>query len=290
MYGHNLVAVYVTREDAERAKSKLISADIPATSIRLSSDVPIAPTTHTEPGFFAWLFGEAPEVDRNYYQTQIQRHRTILSVHVTSDPLHMRAVELLEEDPKPLELDDSTDDTSEAALSKVASAAAIGQRHGDVVPPGMIRPPSARPEQVPGASAMPGPAVDEREQVIPVAREELQVGKDVTETHKRIRIYTVERPVEEQVTLHDERVTIERRPATAANLSGEMPQDRTIDVTERHEEAVVDKNRVAEEVVVTREGQDRTETVRGTVREQKVEIEDADDKTKPRGTARTKGS
>ena len=37
MEGHNLVAVYNLREDAERVRDRLIASGIPATDIRLSS-------------------------------------------------------------------------------------------------------------------------------------------------------------------------------------------------------------------------------------------------------------
>ena len=61
------------------------------------------------------------------------------------------------------------------------------------------------------------------------------------------------RPVEQQVKLRDERVIVEHRPATGAATTG-MPQERTIDVIERHETPVVEKRgRVAEEVVVRKE-------------------------------------
>jgi stress response protein YsnF len=49
---------------------------------------------------------------------------------------------------------------------------------------------------------------------------------------------------------------------------------REFDVVERHEEPVVEKTaRVTEEVVVSRDVTNRTETVRDTVRETKVEVD-----------------
>jgi stress response protein YsnF len=52
-------------------------------------------------------------------------------------------------------------------------------------------------------------------------------------------------------------------------------QDRTIDVTAHREEAVIDKEaRVKEEVVVRKEADQHTETVRDTVRRTEVEVED----------------
>ena len=114
-----------------------------------------------------------------------------------------------------------------------------------------------------------------QEQVIPVVKEELEVGKQVTEEHTRVRVYTVSRPVEKQVTLRDERVTVEHRPASGAATAG-MPGERVIDVFERHETPVAEKHgRVTEEVVVRKEVTERPETIRGTVQETRVEVEKA---------------
>jgi hypothetical protein len=56
---------------------------------------------------------------------------------------------------------------------------------------------------------------DRGEEVIPVAEERLRVGKrDVSHGRVRIRSYVVETPVEEQVTLREERVAVERRRLT----------------------------------------------------------------------------
>jgi stress response protein YsnF len=86
----------------------------------------------------------------------------------------------------------------------------------------------------------------------------------------------------ENVTLHSERVSIDRRPASAgARVEDADFTDRTIEVTETDEEAVVGKTtRVKEEVVVHKEATDRVETVRDAVRRQDVEIE-RDDSTNP---------
>ena len=115
------------------------------------------------------------------------------------------------------------------------------------------------------------------DQVIPVAQEQLRVGKrDVSHGRVRIRSYVVETPVEEQVTLREERVAVERRPVDRALGDAEQAfQERTIEAEERGEEAVVSKEaRVTEEVVVRKEAEQRTETVSDTVRQTEVEVED----------------
>src|SRR3954468_19403974 len=79
-----------------------------------------------------------------------------------------------------------------------------------------------------------------------------KVGKRVVEQGRvRVRVYTVEHPVQEGVTLREERVAVERRPvdSPASVAPGEAFQDRTIDVTTHREEPVIAKEaRVREEV------------------------------------------
>ena len=58
-------------------------------------------------------------------------------------------------------------------------------------------------------------------------------------------------------------------------MPGEAFQERTIDVTTHREEPVISKEgRVKEEIVVRKEADQRTETVRDTVRRTEVDIED----------------
>jgi uncharacterized protein (TIGR02271 family) len=112
---------------------------------------------------------------------------------------------------------------------------------------------------------------------VPVVEEELQVG---TRQVRRggVRLYTrvTERPVEETVRLRDETVHVERhpvdRPATEADVAA--AKEGTIEVTETDEEAVARKQaRVVEEVVVRKDVEEHTETVRDTVRRTEVEVE-----------------
>lgn len=116
---------------------------------------------------------------------------------------------------------------------------------------------------------------DTADRAIPIVQEELTVGKRVVQ-RGGVRIYNrvIEQPVQEQVTLREEHVRIERhavdRPATEADLRG----GEVIEVTESAEEPVIGKRaRVVEEVVVGKETTQRQETVRDTVRRTDVEVE-----------------
>lgn len=116
------------------------------------------------------------------------------------------------------------------------------------------------------------------EQRIPVIEEQLNVGKRAVERGTvRVRSYMIETPVEEQVRLRDETVTVERRPVDrpVGDLPPEAFQERTIEVSEVDEEAVVQKTaRVREEVVIRKEAEERAQTVSDTVRRTEVEIDD----------------
>lgn len=116
-------------------------------------------------------------------------------------------------------------------------------------------------------------------EVIPVGEETLNVGtRTVQGETTRVRRVVVETPVEEQVTLREERVIVERRkptPATATATQGVL--DETVaEMTDTYEVAEVWKSvRVVEEVVLRREVIERTETVRDTVRRDEVTVEHA---------------
>jgi stress response protein YsnF len=92
----------------------------------------------------------------------------------------------------------------------------------------------------------------------------------------RVRSYVVEQPVEEQVDLRQERVTIERRPVNRELQPGDAAfVERTIEAVERGEEVVVAKSaRVVEEIGLRKDVERETETIRDTVRRQEVEVED----------------
>jgi len=112
---------------------------------------------------------------------------------------------------------------------------------------------------------------------LPIVEEELKIGKrEVQKGGIRAYSHVVERPVEETVRLHEEHVNVERvkvdRPLTDADRNAF--KDTTIEVRERAEEAVVSKQRrVIEEVIITKEAGERTETIRDTLRRTEVNVE-----------------
>ncbi len=138
--------------------------------------------------------------------------------------------------------------------------------------------------------------VDEATMTVPVVEEELRVGKRIVE-RGGIRVYThvTEVPVQEQVTLREQRATVERRVVDRPVTPGDVAafKDQTFEVREFGEEAVVAKEaHVVEEVTIGRTVEDHTETVRDTVRRSEVEVEELEERdvqsTDPIGKAKGK--
>jgi stress response protein YsnF len=114
-------------------------------------------------------------------------------------------------------------------------------------------------------------------EVIPVGEETLNVGtRLVTGETTRVRRVVVETPVEQSVSLREERVIVERRKpsaATAVATQGVLTES-VIEMSDSFEVAEVWKSvRVTEEVVLRREVTERHETVRDTVRHDEVVVE-----------------
>jgi uncharacterized protein (TIGR02271 family) len=278
----HIVAVFATENDANTAARDLEAAGIPASSIRhyrpqnttTNSSVrgTAEPASAPGGGFWAWLLGEEPTGettrsayprDHEWYDRRAQAGNAVLSVIVRDDTQIHQALTILESH-HPIEIDESSDETEATAAMASSPEPTLGRRHpvagvGD-----------ATPMLATGASAS--------EEVIPLAEENIEVGKrTVDRGTTRIRRYVVETPVEREVTLHGERVTIERRRPVDATVAGPAFEKRTVEVRETEEVPVVEKTtRVAEEVAVRKEETERTETVRDTVRREEVEVTDKD--------------
>lgn len=121
------------------------------------------------------------------------------------------------------------------------------------------------------------------QEAISLVQEELHVGKrEVDKGTVRAHTYIVETPVQEDVTLREERVTVERRPVDrpADPSMIDAFEERTIEMTETAEEAVVEKTaRVVEEVVLGKEVDTRTKRVEDTVRRTEVDIDSSNGNT-----------
>lgn len=119
----------------------------------------------------------------------------------------------------------------------------------------------------------------ESEVRIPVHEEELQVGKRQVQAgqvhvHKVVRSEHQDVPVE----LRREDVEIERVPAAGDEVSDKAFQAQEINVPVNREEPVVGKEtHVAGQVRVAKNVDTETQTVRGEVRKEEVEVDDEGD-------------
>lgn len=106
-----------------------------------------------------------------------------------------------------------------------------------------------------------------------LAEEQLEVGKEKIETGRtRVRRFTTERNVDQNVTLHDEHAQVLRKAVTQPAAVGEVDwADREVEVIETKEQALVNKTaRVVEEVSLSRKGEDHVETIHEKLRRQQA--------------------
>jgi uncharacterized protein (TIGR02271 family) len=281
MTTQTLTALYDTRAEADAAMRRLTrEAGVAATDMTVvAQDASAARpatggTTDQDTGFFASLKEMfMPDEDRHAYSEAIRRGGFLLTAKVGGDHAE-RAMDILEEHGA-VDLDGRQE--SWRAEGWKADAGAQTLANGTVVTTAAAAgTAAAAPKQ---GSAAPAPAAAAgKDESIALVEESLRVGKRaVTGGRVRVRSYVVETPVEEQVTLREESVSVERRdvdrPIAAADEAAF--RDRTIEATATSEEAVVSKTaHVTGEVVVSKGVEERVETVRDTVRRTEVEVED----------------
>ncbi len=270
MAEQNLVAVYDTAAHADGAVQALKAANVPAGAISRHAADTGTGAGAPDKSVWANLFG-GESADTDILDRSIASGSTVVTVKVPEE--HAARVSEILETHHPIDVDERAASYGTTQATTTGTAAA-----------------STR-------APMPSASVS-GDDTIKVFEERLVVGKRaVNRGGARVRSYVVETPVEEQVTLRDETVHVERhpvtdgRPATAADF-----QERTIEMSEIDEEAVVGKQaRVVEEIGLRKEATDRVETVRDTVRRTEVDIEDTTGTTRTGagvgvGTAGTPGS
>jgi stress response protein YsnF len=136
------------------------------------------------------------------------------------------------------------------------------------------------------ASEIPGMARDRRSetrvshetnaaQVVAIGEEVLNIGtRMVPGKTTRVRRVVVESPVQQDVTLHTETVIVERR-RPQSSIGQDVLTEVTIEMTDSSEVPVVSKSvHMVEEVLLRKEVTARTETIRDTVKRDKLEIEE----------------
>jgi uncharacterized protein (TIGR02271 family) len=266
MPSETIVAVFDTIAHADQAIAALEAAGVPANAIQhyakdsantVGDDRAAAVEQKPQGGFWAWLTGEEQSqhaAHATLYDRSIESGGTVVTV-IADDSDAERIVSILEQH-SPVDLEERS------------------AQHGLTGAPG-----TAAAAVAPAGYAEAGR--ERTEEVIPLSEESIEVGKrQVDRGTTRLRRYVVERPVEEQIRLRNETVSVFRRPASGPGAIGaDAFTDKTVEVRETAEEAVIAKNaRVVEEVVVQKGVEERTETVRDTVRREEVEVEGPKDR------------
>jgi stress response protein YsnF len=113
------------------------------------------------------------------------------------------------------------------------------------------------------------------EQVVAIGEEVLNVGTRVVPGKTtRVRRVVVESPVQQDVTLHTETVVVERR-RPQSSIGQDVLTEVTLEMSDTSEVPVISKSvHLVEEVLLRKEVTARTETIRDTVKRDKLEIEE----------------
>ena len=297
-----VTAFFDTRAAAEKAKADILAAGMTHHSVSITEGRGTSTTgssTATDgEGFWGSLKNIfAPEADKHVYAEGLHRGGFLLTAQ-TSETDYDRILDILDADGA-VDMDERESQwRSEGwtgrhegyafsrGTSTVAAApvAALGTGTSTAATTGVASERTtalSRDEthaadgmtDVTGASPVGGLGGE----TIQLAEEQLRVGKrDVNHGRVRLRSYVVEKPVNESVSLHSERVDLARQPVDRALGAGEnLFQERTISAEEHAEEAVASKDaRVYAEVSLGQVAQDRTQEIHDTVRKTEVEVDD----------------
>jgi stress response protein YsnF len=256
-----VIALFNNSNEATQAVDELVNNGFQRTNIDISNgDTNTAIATEYENSsrdsseksgigrFFSSLFGE-DEADK--YTTVAERNSYVVTVHAQSMEDAERAADILD-DYGAINVDEKALEYGYSTNSGITNKESMDWRSGN------------------------------DSTSIPVVEENVQVGKREVETGGvRLKSRIIEKPVEENLRLREERVTVERTPvdreATDADLNNFQEQE--IEIVEHAEVPVVSKEaRVVEEVKLNKEVEHKDETVKETVRKTEVDVENLEGK------------
>ena len=269
-------AMFDSQGDAQRAVDRLIDAGIPASNVRLvpgyENDTPVTDRTEQHKGFFASLADLfMPDEDRYTYAEGLSRGGYMVVASDLDSAYYDRAVDILDDEGS-IDLDEREESWRSEGWSGYQADNTTGYGLGAASTGAYAATDTTTDRDLDTTRGL-GTTDD----VIPVVDERLVVGKrDVNLGRVRVRSYLREEPVSANVNLHEERVTLERRPVDRPLTDADAAfRDRTIEAEAHAEEAVIGKEaRVTEEISLRKEGFEHEETVNDTVRKTEVEIED----------------
>ncbi len=270
MSDETIVAIYDTPAHAELAAADLRQAGVPERAISIHAGTTNAANTGTTAataargeGFWSSLFGGSPDHDTAVYDRSVDSGGTVLTVKTPETHVE-RILEILESH-NPIDIDEGAASYSQSPSSMPAALLHAGQPFA----------PTPAPTAATTSLGQTAPVTRPGDGSMQLSEENLTVGKRVVNRGgTRIRRFVVERPVEENVSLHSENVVLERHPVTDGRPAADGFSERTVEMMETAEEAVVSKTaHVYEEVGLRKEASDRVERIHDTVRKEEVEIE-----------------
>ncbi len=261
---HTVVGLFDERREAQQAMNELIQKGFVKENIDLSNrkatgTTPGSTSEDNEEGigdrianFFSSLFSDEPDTARTYANAA-EEADAILTVQAESKQRAEEARDIFDRH-NAIDVDErSSGQGQHRGATGTASTAADRDR-------------------------------DNEGRTIPVVEERLDVGKRNVETGGvRIRSRIVERPVEENVRLREEHVSVNRRPVDREVTEGDMKNFRPgeMEITEHAEIPVVGKQaRVVEEIEVSKDVSERNETVRDKARKTEIDVDEHHDKEK----------
>lgn len=261
---HTYTALYDNRQDAEAAQQQLKGLGIIDNDNANLADQNTtgfnADRSADNKAFWGGMKGGVVPEDRHIYEEGVRQGGYLLTVNV--DDQHAEKVEDILERSNAVDINEREEQYRQTGL----------------IPPANLQSSQTTMGRTEGLSQPQNLGETTGEQAIPVIDEQLRVGKrQVERGGVRVRSYVVETPVQEQVTLRTEHVDVERRPVNqplTGALNDDLLRERTLELTETSEEAVVAKEaRVVEEVLVHKDVEQRNETIQDTVRHTEVDVE-----------------
>jgi uncharacterized protein (TIGR02271 family) len=260
-----IVTLFDTAEHADAARRNMETAGFPASEMSVVSKMTLggAGQILSEPGLWHRLFGrDVAQHEATVYGRAVELGGVVLTVRVP--------------------------EREAAKALGILNAHHVVDVKERAVQQGLIAAVSAVKAAMPVASPLKTAAAGAlaREEVFRLAEEEFTVAKQlVQEGTTRIRRFVTEKPVEAQITLHEEHVEVVRRAVDDPSSIQDIDwTDKTIEISDTFEKAVVSKSaHIAEEVLIRKEGQDHIETVRDTVRRQQIEIDQVPAEDQSRG-------
>ena len=260
MKNQTVAGIFNTTTEANKAVQQLSAAGFERDFVDMSHAVPgtgPASTTGAKAGqddhdsiggFFSSLFGGDNDEARTYADVARSGH-SVMTMHVDTAEQAHRAADILD---------------NAGALDVNSKAAEYGVANNYTANKNQTKQNQTKQDQADGMKAE-------------VIEEKLNVGKRTEQTGGvRLRSRIVKKPVEANVRLREEHVTVQRtpvnRPATDADFKTFKEGDVT--VTESAERAVVAKEaHVVEKVSLGKSVTERDETIHETVRNTEVDVE-----------------